>query len=185
MSSSALLDSVGTPDPPGDRTLARLTEHVRALLPATAVLIATVDDRRRTVERCAGWFADPKLSAAVGPGGRHALDARGRAVLDAILARDKPLFLSRLGIWEKAESTIVFVTHSIPEAVFLSTRVVVMSPRPGRISETIEVDLPYPRNAMTHEEPRFFELVTAVREALAAGHGGRGTRDAAGTAEEP
>jgi NitT/TauT family transport system ATP-binding protein len=68
--------------------------------------------------------------------------------------------------------------------VFLSTRVVVMSARPGRISETIEVDLPYPRHAMTHEEPRFFELVTAVREALAAGHGGRATRDTAPAAEE-
>jgi GAF domain-containing protein len=112
MSSSALLDSVGTPDPPGDRTLARLTEHVRALLPATAVLIATVDDRRRTVERCAGWFADPKLSAAVGPGGRYALDQRGRAVLDAILARDKPLFLSRLGIWEKAPDLLKSLVES-------------------------------------------------------------------------
>jgi GAF domain-containing protein len=112
MSSSALLDSVGTPDPPGDRTLARLTEHVRALLPATAVLIATVDDQRRTVERCAGWFADPKLSAAVGPGGRHALDQRGRAVLDAILARDKPLFLSRLGIWEMAPDLLKSLVES-------------------------------------------------------------------------
>jgi NitT/TauT family transport system ATP-binding protein len=122
--------------------------------------------------------------------------ARALSFDPALLLMDEPfgaldemtrerLNLELLGIWEKAESTIVFVTHSIPEAVFLSTRVVVMSPRPGRISETIEVDLPYPRNAMTHEEPRFFELVTAVREALAAGHGGRGTRDAAGTAEEP
>ncbi|MEA2418075.1 MAG: phosphoserine phosphatase RsbU/P [Thermoleophilaceae bacterium] len=102
MSSSALVDSVATPDPPGDRTLARLTEHVRALLPATAVLVATVDDRRRTVERSASWFADPKLSAAIGPGGSHALDSRGRAVVEAVLARDKPLFLSRLSIWEMA-----------------------------------------------------------------------------------
>jgi NitT/TauT family transport system ATP-binding protein len=76
-----------------------------------------------------------------------------------------------LRIWEKAGSTIVFVTHSIPEAVFLSTRVVVMSARPGRIAETINVDLPQPRGAATREEPRFFELVTAVREALAGGHG--------------
>ena len=80
MPDPALLDSVATPDPPGDRTLARLTEHVRALLPATAVLIATVDEGRRTVERSAGWFADPKLSEAIGPGGRHELDARGRVL---------------------------------------------------------------------------------------------------------
>ncbi len=76
-----------------------------------------------------------------------------------------------LRIWEKAGSTIVFVTHSIPEAVFLSTRVVVMSARPGRIAGVIDVDLQQPRGAETREDPRFFELVTAVREALAAGRG--------------
>jgi len=121
--------------------------------------------------------------------------ARALSFDPALLLMDEPfgaldemtrerLNLELLGIWEKAESTIVFVTHSIPEAVFLSTRVVVMSARPGRIAETIEIDLPYPRNAMTHEEPRFFELVTAVREALAAGHGGRPPRDPASAAEE-
>ena len=75
-----------------------------------------------------------------------------------------------LRIWQETSSTIVFVTHSIAEAVFLSTRVVVMSPRPGRISELIPVDLPRPRLATTREEPRFFELVTRVREALHLGH---------------
>jgi GAF domain-containing protein len=102
MPSSALLDSVATPDPPGDRTLARLTEHVRALLPATAVLIATVDDRHTTIEHSAAWFADPKLSEAIAPAGSRTLDARGRGLVDAMLARDTPLFLSRLGIWEQA-----------------------------------------------------------------------------------
>jgi len=77
--------------------------------------------------------------------------------------------LELLRIWEASESTIVFVTHSIPEAVFLSTRVVVMSPRPGRIAGLIPVDLPYPRSALTREHPRFFELVTEVRETLAGG----------------
>jgi NitT/TauT family transport system ATP-binding protein len=120
--------------------------------------------------------------------------ARALSFDPALLLMDEPfgaldemtrerLNLELLGIWEKAESTIVFVTHSIPEAVFLSTRVVVMSARPGRIAEMIEIDLPQPRNAMTHEEPRFFELVTAVREAL-AGHGGRTPRDPAAAAEE-
>ena len=75
-----------------------------------------------------------------------------------------------LRIWEASRSTVVFVTHSIAEAVFLSTRVVVMSPRPGRISTVITVDLPQPRTATTREEPRFFELVTDVREALHLGH---------------
>jgi NitT/TauT family transport system ATP-binding protein len=75
-----------------------------------------------------------------------------------------------LRIWEASRSTVVFVTHSIAEAVFLSTRVVVMSPRPGRISNVVTVDLPLPRTTTTREEPRFFELVTDVREALHLGH---------------
>jgi NitT/TauT family transport system ATP-binding protein len=80
------------------------------------------------------------------------------------------LNMELLKIWEASGSTIVFVTHSIAEAVFLSTRVVVMSPRPGRISDVIPIDLPQPRGATTREEPRFFELVTQVREALHLGH---------------
>ena len=75
-----------------------------------------------------------------------------------------------LRIWEASASTVVFVTHSIAEAVFLSTRVVVMSPRPGRISNVVPIDLAQPRTATTREEPRFFELVTEVREALHLGH---------------
>jgi NitT/TauT family transport system ATP-binding protein len=74
-----------------------------------------------------------------------------------------------LRIWRSLGSTIVFVTHSIAEAVFLSTRVVVMSRRPGRIAAIVEIDLPQPRNADTREEPRFFELVTEVRERLREG----------------
>src|ERR1051325_10914405 len=74
-----------------------------------------------------------------------------------------------LRIWAETGSTIVFVTHSIAEAVFLSTRVVVMSLRPGRISDVVPIDLPQPRTATTREEPRFFELVTRVREALHLG----------------
>ncbi len=74
-----------------------------------------------------------------------------------------------LRIWTETGSTIVFVTHSIAEAVFLSTRAVVMSARPGRISTIVEIDLPQPRTSETREEPRFFELVTAVREALQRG----------------
>jgi NitT/TauT family transport system ATP-binding protein len=76
-----------------------------------------------------------------------------------------------LRIWQETGCTVVFVTHSITEAVFLSTRVVVMSPRPGRITEIVPIDLPQPRTFETREQPRFFELVTQVREAL---HGGSG-----------
>jgi NitT/TauT family transport system ATP-binding protein len=108
--------------------------------------------------------------------------ARALSFSPALLLMDEPfgaldemtrerLNMELLGIWQETGATIVFVTHSIAEAVFLSTRVVVMSARPGRITEVIDVDLPQPRTALTREDPRYFELVTAVREALALGHG--------------
>ena len=74
--------------------------------------------------------------------------------------------LELLEIWERTHKTVLFVTHSIAEAVFLSSRIIVMSPRPGRIADTVAVDLPYPRTFDTRETPRFFELVTQVRETL-------------------
>jgi NitT/TauT family transport system ATP-binding protein len=70
-----------------------------------------------------------------------------------------------LDIWKKTGKTIVFVTHSIPEAVFVSQRVIVMSPRPGRIASDIAVDLG-DRIFETRESPEFFEKITEVREAL-------------------
>ncbi len=71
-----------------------------------------------------------------------------------------------LETWARTNATVIFVTHSIPEAVFLSDRVVVMSPRPGRIETVISIDLPRPRDISTREDPRFFELATEVREHL-------------------
>jgi NitT/TauT family transport system ATP-binding protein len=76
------------------------------------------------------------------------------------------LNIELLRIWDALGSTVVFVTHSISEAVFLSTRVVVMSPRPGRITGIVDVDLPQPRTAETREHTRFFELVADVRHRL-------------------
>jgi NitT/TauT family transport system ATP-binding protein len=76
-----------------------------------------------------------------------------------------------LRIWEQTGITVVFVTHSIPEAVFLSSRVVVMSARPGRITRVVEIDLPRPRGVETRESRRYFEMVTEVREALRGGEG--------------
>lgn len=75
-----------------------------------------------------------------------------------------------LRIWQATNTTIVFVTHSIAEAVFLSSRIVVMSPRPGRITSIVDVDLPYPRNFDTRESRAYFEMVTAVRELLRDAH---------------
>jgi NitT/TauT family transport system ATP-binding protein len=69
-------------------------------------------------------------------------------------------------IWRETRTTVVFVTHSIPEAVFLSTEVVIMSARPGRILQVVPIDLPGVRSVETRESPRYFELVTQVREGL-------------------
>ena len=73
-----------------------------------------------------------------------------------------------LRIYEALGTTVVFVTHSIPEAVFLSNRVVVLSPRPGRIHSIVDVDLGADRTEDTRESPEFFALTTEVREALRA-----------------
>jgi NitT/TauT family transport system ATP-binding protein len=81
------------------------------------------------------------------------------------------LNLELLQIWEASGSTVVFVTHSIAEAVFLSTRVVVMSARPGQIVGIVDVDLSQPRTIETREEPHFAELVRDVRRLLREGGG--------------
>jgi NitT/TauT family transport system ATP-binding protein len=76
-----------------------------------------------------------------------------------------------LSIWARTGITVIFVTHSIPEAVFLSSRVAVMSARPGRITRVVDVDLPRPRGLDTRESPAYFSYITEVREALRAGEG--------------
>jgi len=108
--------------------------------------------------------------------------ARALALSPSILLMDEPFGaldeMTRermnsevLRIWQQTGTTVVFVTHSIPEAVFLSSRVVVMSARPGRITNVIDVPLPHPRNEVTREDPVYFRVVTEVREALRAGGG--------------
>jgi NitT/TauT family transport system ATP-binding protein len=75
-----------------------------------------------------------------------------------------------LRLWEHTQKTVIFVTHSIPEAVFLSSRIVVMSPRPGRILEVIDCNLPAKRTLDVRETPEFLDVAHRVRLALRAGH---------------
>ena len=103
--------------------------------------------------------------------------ARALAFEPSLLLMDEPfgaldemtrerMQMELLHIWSQTNTTVVFVTHSIPEAVFLSSRVVVMSARPGRVSGIIDVDLPRPRAFETRESAAFFDKITAVRECL-------------------
>ncbi len=75
-----------------------------------------------------------------------------------------------LALWARTEKTICFVTHSIPEAVYLSTKIVVMSPRPGRIIDVIDSPLPKERPLDIRETPEFLHIAARVREGLRAGH---------------
>jgi NitT/TauT family transport system ATP-binding protein len=108
--------------------------------------------------------------------------ARALAFEPSLLFMDEPfgaldeitretLNLELLRIWRETGSTIIFVTHSISEAVFLSSRVVVMTPRPGKIEHIIDIELDQPRGVHTREDPRFFQYATRIREALRHGHG--------------
>jgi NitT/TauT family transport system ATP-binding protein len=110
---------------------------------------------------------------------QRAAIARALVLKPSILLMDEPfgaldemtrerMQLELHAIWESMGTTIIFVTHSIPEAVFLSTRVVVMSARPGRIIDEVTIDLPRERTVETREATRYFELVTQVRESLRA-----------------
>ncbi len=107
--------------------------------------------------------------------------ARALAVEPDLLLMDEPfgaldeivrdhLNEQLLQLWDKTGKTVIFVTHSIPEAVFLSTRIVVMSPRPGRVHDIVVSDLPRERTLDIRETPEFLKLAHRVREGLRAGH---------------
>jgi NitT/TauT family transport system ATP-binding protein len=76
-----------------------------------------------------------------------------------------------LELWDRTGKTVIFVTHSIPEAVFLSTRIVVMSPRPGRIIDVIDTGFPRQRTLDIRETPEFLKVAHRVRTGLRTGHG--------------
>jgi NitT/TauT family transport system ATP-binding protein len=149
------------------------------------------DERVRGLLRLVGLDAFRRHFPWQLSGGMQQRVAMARALVTspAILLMDEPfgaldemtrerLNGELLNVCGETGATVLFVTHSIAEAVFLSSRVVVLSPRPGRIERVVDVDLPRPRSEKTRALPRFFELVTTVREhlvedpGLAAGPGG-------------
>jgi NitT/TauT family transport system ATP-binding protein len=106
---------------------------------------------RQRVSICRALLHDPALLLMDEPFG--ALDALTREMMVLELHR----------IWLQTRKSILFVTHDIEEAVLLANRVVVMTPRPGRVAEIIEVDLPTPRTMASKQEERFAEIVTRIR----------------------
>lgn len=103
--------------------------------------------------------------------------ARALAINPEILLMDEPfsaldeftrekLHVDLLNIWRKTSKTIVFVTHNISEAVFLSDRVVVLSPHPGRVSAVIDINIPRPRNMESKQTQQFYDYITKIRNSF-------------------
>ena len=87
--------------------------------------------------------------------------------LDEITRADMSLYL--LSLWERSQSTVVMITHSVPEAVMTSDRVVIMSSRPGRIVGVVDIPLPRPRERSLEDTPEFLACSSRVRSLLLAG----------------
>jgi NitT/TauT family transport system ATP-binding protein len=111
---------------------------------------------QQRVSICRALMREPRILLMDEPFG--ALDAMTREAMNMELMR----------VWSEERKTVIFITHSIPEAVLLGDRVVVMSPRPGRISEIINVDVGRPRSLQTMATPRFGEICDHIRTIFGA-----------------
>jgi NitT/TauT family transport system ATP-binding protein len=150
-------------------------------LPLETMKVEKRERRRRALEqlRLVGLEAaqDKYPHELSGGMAQRASIARALVYDPQIILMDEPfgaldeITLERLNVelhdlWRRSKKTILFVTHSIPEAVLLSTRIVVMGRSPGRVATVIDVDLPDERGAAIESTPAFFEVVTQVRAAL-------------------
>jgi NitT/TauT family transport system ATP-binding protein len=109
---------------------------------------------QQRVAICRALMREPRVLLMDEPFG--ALDAMTRELMNVEVMR----------LWAEERKTVVFITHSIPEAVLLGDRVVVMSPRPGRIAEVVDVDIGRPRSLQTMSAARFGELCGHIRSML-------------------
>jgi len=154
-------------------------ENIRLPLEVVGRPRAEREERPRALLRLVGLegFANHYPWQLSGGMQQRVAIARALALNPSILLMDEPfgaldeitrerLNLELLNVWSATSATVLFVSHSIAEAVFLSSRVVVMSPRPGHVERVVEIDLPRPRADKTRELPRFFDLVTTVRGSL-------------------
>ena len=124
-----------------------------------------------------GGFAEHRPWQLSGGMQQRVAIARALALEPSLILMDEPfgaldemtrerMQMELMRIWSQTDTTVVFVTHSIAEAVFLSTRVAVMSPRPGRVIDVIDIGLDQPRVFDTRESPGFFAKLVEVRETL-------------------
>src|SRR5262245_20183848 len=149
-----------------------VSENVRLPLELAGRPRSEREDRPRMLLRLVGLdaFRDHHPWQLSGGMQQRVAIARALALRPSILLMDEPfgaldemtrerLNQELLQVCRETAATVIFVTHSIAEAVFLSSRVVVLSPRPGRIERVVPIDLPHPRMAKTRSLPRFFDLV--------------------------